>query len=149
MKSASSWINNCLWEHPEITPALTKELHFFDDDSNYKKGVEYYLTFFNPAEGTITGEITPSYLYDTKVPSRIYSNFPNVKLVVCLRNPADRAWSEYRYAVETSGRLSIYGSFLDAISNDSSLIDHGRYAQQIKGFLESVSYTHLTLPTKA
>ena len=43
----------------------------------------------------LTGETTPSYIFSVKAPSLIHSVMPNVRLILILRNPTERAFSEY------------------------------------------------------
>ena len=59
---------------------------------------KWYLSLFKKFYG-YTGEITPSYsILNQEDISRIHKLNPNVKLVLMLRNPIDRAWSHYRYS---------------------------------------------------
>ena len=134
MKAGSAWLNQCLWEHPEIEPAIRKEVNFFNSADSFKKGVTHYRTFFQEDSDKLFGEITPHYLFEPEVPERIYRLFPRVKLIVCLRNPVDRAWSHYKYGLATQGRVTVYKDFREAIEKDHSLIDYGRYAEQLKRY---------------
>ncbi len=71
-----------------------KEIHFFD--WKYELGMEWYRSQFLPLpEGRIVGEATPRYLAHPRVPERMARELPNVKLIVLLRNPVDRAYSHY------------------------------------------------------
>eukprot|EP01039_Chlorochromonas_danica_P001612 gene1612-1760_t len=84
--------------HPNITFSDTKELHFFDKNKNYKGGLRKYLWHFTPNMKTTQyiGESTPSYLPSRIACSRLAKHFPNVKVIVILRHPIDRAYSEYQ-----------------------------------------------------
>lgn len=44
---------------------------------------------------TVTGEASPQYFYMPEVPARIKADYPDMRFIVTLRNPADRAWSLY------------------------------------------------------
>jgi len=135
MKAGSGWLNQCLWEHPEIEPAKIKEVHFFDSTASFKKGLPHYQTFFPNKSQKTFGEITPSYLSEPEVPERIFGMFPEVKLIACLRNPVDRAWSQYNYGLAMQGRVSAYKDFREAIEHDRSLVDNGLYAEQLRRYL--------------
>lgn len=88
----------CLKEHPEIFLPEKKELHFFDDDENYNKGITFYESYFNGnISSLIQGEITPRYLLYKDSISRIKSHYPDVKLIISLRDPVERAFSQYKY----------------------------------------------------
>ncbi|MCD4694406.1 sulfotransferase domain-containing protein [bacterium] len=137
MKAATSWIFKCLIEHPEICDSSKKELHFFDRPDNYKKGIEYYKSFFdNCSRDKIKGEYTPSYIFSKEAPDLIYKHFPNVKIVACLRNPVDRAISHYKFNVYTKGRLSIYNEFGEAVRRDNEIVKRGNYYGQLKKYFD-------------
>lgn len=126
-KSGTTSLFYYLDEHDEVFLPETKELHFFDRDSTYTRGFEYYEAHFDEAApGQVAGEITPSYFYagkryaensyksfvwDTEddVPARIRGAYPDVKLVLTLRNPIDRAhsqfWKNYRQGRERADSL--------------------------------------------
>jgi len=105
-KCGTSSIYFNLRKHIWVSSALTKEIHFFDN--NYKKGINWYRRHF-PSEcyrkiarsllnkNIITGEASPDYIFHYYAPGRIYSTLPDVKLLVFLRNPADRAYSHYQH----------------------------------------------------
>ncbi len=83
--------------HPHICFAPNKEVHFFDYDRNYVKGIDFYHSFFpNYNNQTRIGEATPIYMYLPHVPPRIARYNPRIKLIVLLRNPIDRAYSHYQ-----------------------------------------------------
>lgn len=58
---------------------------------------EWYLSLFNDLDG-ITGDITPGYsILSEKDVSHLFDLLPDVKIIFLLRNPVDRAWSQFRY----------------------------------------------------
>jgi Sulfotransferase family len=55
-----------------------------------------YLALFDAApEGAVRGESTPFYLYDRDAHARLAADVPDVKVVVVVRDPVDRAWSNW------------------------------------------------------
>jgi radical SAM protein with 4Fe4S-binding SPASM domain len=87
-----------LTRHPNIQPAGRKEIHFFDE--YFEKGMDWYRTFFPPVglfKGMVTGEASPRYFFLPYVPQRVVQVFPNIKLILLLRNPVDRAYSQYHH----------------------------------------------------
>jgi len=93
-----------LVRHPAVGHALTKELRFFD--LHYDKGIGWYRSRFPSArhrsrvERTkghplLVGESSPDYLFHPHAPGRVAALLPNVKLILLLRNPVDRAFSHY------------------------------------------------------
>ncbi len=93
-RSGTSWIAQVLREHPEICVPHIKEIEFFS--KYYQKGMSWYESQFTERGGPrVRGEYSNSYLCDEDAPKRIKKHFPEAKLVVCLRNPVDRAYSHY------------------------------------------------------
>jgi [heparan sulfate]-glucosamine 3-sulfotransferase 5 len=81
--------------HPAIQ-AQKKEMHFFDHDDNFSFGLEWYrkkMPYSFPQQVTI--EKTPGYFVEEKSPERVYSMNETVKLVVVVRDPTERAISDY------------------------------------------------------
>ena len=97
-KSGTTSLENYIAQHPQVIPAIKKETHFWYRD--FDKGTNWYLAHFPPipqSENFITGEATPNYLENYQAAERIYNVFPQVKLLVILRNPIDRAFSQYHH----------------------------------------------------
>ena len=107
-KCGSTWVAKCLEEHPNINFSPMKEVHFFNrnildngpicvvEDKYDEKGLEWYFRQFPSKKlGKITGEFSISYLYDEQALKRIKKHFPNVKILVTLRNPIDLIYSLY------------------------------------------------------
>ncbi len=85
-----------LAQHPQILTPIKKEMDFFS--WHFQRGIDWYLAHFPPmpvGEQFLTGEASPSYFDCREAPERLYSAFPEVKLVVLLRNPVDRAISQF------------------------------------------------------
>jgi len=95
-----------LQEHPDVSKTDDKELHYFDRDDITEK--EYLLQFDDHNKLTI--EATPDYFHTNKAIKEISSQIPNVKIIVLLRNPVERAWSHYIKTV--CGIQSIHGQYL-------------------------------------
>jgi hypothetical protein len=134
-KAATTWISECLREHPEICMSSEKEVNFFNNDFLFKKGLSYYSRFFKDCpKNKIKGEYSTNYMCFPKSAKRIHDCFPNVKLIVSLRDPKGRAYSHYKYAVQKKGRISFYKDFEDALSKDYLLVEKGFYFKQLKEY---------------
>ena len=97
-KGGTSTLYASLSTHPEIAAAQNKELHFFD--RHYVDGIKSYRRQFPELErGQITGEATPYYIFHPLAPDRVARMLPDVKLIAVLRNPVDRAYSQYHSSV--------------------------------------------------
>jgi len=85
-----------------------KELRFFNSEtfSLESDSLRAYSSNFQEASSNqIAGEVSPDYLYCRQTPARVKKVVPDVKLVVILRNPVERAESAYLHA-HRSGRVS-------------------------------------------
>jgi len=97
-RCALNWISQCLREHPELNIPFPNELHFFTPTrkgkSNYElEGIKGYYKRFKQ-DNKKAGEYSPQYLYDKTTPYLIKKHFPNIKILVSLRNPIKRYMSE-------------------------------------------------------
>lgn len=84
--------------HPQISMRSYAhgEIHFFDQNRRYRKGIGWYEDFFRNTK-PICGEKSPSYLSTPKAIARIKAYNPSIRLVILLRDPVDRwtsAWSQ-------------------------------------------------------
>lgn len=97
LRSGTTSLTLWLMQHPQVFMPARKELHYFEHTHQHKvRRWEDYLAFFEPGRGKpAVGEATPSYL--TKPESAAWIRFvlPDVKIILILRNPADRAFSNY------------------------------------------------------
>lgn len=131
-KAGSSWLHEVLLKHPDayLTPA--KDLYYFD--RYYDRGIEWYAAQFRDARNErIVGEVCQDYLFHPEAAARIYETLGPVKVMVCLRDPVERAWSSYLYM-----RKHGIGpdTFSEALRSRPELLEHGRYASGLDRFLE-------------
>lgn len=97
-KCGTNSLYKYLVQHPLIAPSLQHEIHYFD--LNFDKNLKWYQSQFSELEpGMITGESSPYYLFHPLVPQRVFEEYPQMKLIVLLRNPAKRAISHYYHEV--------------------------------------------------
>lgn len=100
-----------LMQHPDVLHSVGKEIDYFGE--YYSRGVNWYKVCFplklqkvmaEKANGRkcITGEATPRYIDHPHAPFRIKKITPNAKFIVLLRNPIDRAFSNYTMNVNSS-----------------------------------------------
>lgn len=95
-KCGTSSLHAYLKSHPQILLSFKKELQFFS--RNFDLGLDWYLAHFPPIcdrPEFITGEASPGYFHINDTDRHLFESFPNMKLVLLLRNPVDRAYSEY------------------------------------------------------
>ncbi len=144
-RSGTSWLYNALRQHPEVSFGMQKEINFFNETNcfyneevmpkNFSKGIKWYLRQLNLKEGKMNGEISPSYFSDEYASYRIKELFPNVKILAILRNPIDRAYSQYRFFCSGS-RCHLHGNFDTAVRKYPEFIERGFYYKHLKKYYE-------------
>src|SRR5687768_3651516 len=92
-KAATTWIAHQLGERDDVfLPG--PEPHYFSRE--YARGDDWYAAWFkDAADSQLVGEKSADYLSDWNVPARMAALLPGVKLIAQLRNPVDRAYSDY------------------------------------------------------
>lgn len=99
-KSGTTSLISDLKNHPDIyTPGY--EINYFTHF--YTNGPDWYSSIFD-SPGKIQGEKSTSYLYETACHERIFDHNPGMKLIVLLREPMKRAFSNWAMR-HTQGRL--------------------------------------------
>lgn len=89
-------------KHPDIH--VVDEPHFFDDSNQFRKGFQFYESLFKTPK-KIAGEKTPDYMYFPHVIDKIHAYDRNVKLIICLRDPIKRAYSQYNMSLQLAESL--------------------------------------------
>ena len=101
-RSGTTSLYNVCDHHPDIYMAKPgfPEPKFFHVDPEYQKGVDYYSQryFAEAALFDIVGEKTANYLEYAHVAGRMRDALGDIKLVFALRNPIERAYSNYVYS---------------------------------------------------
>ena len=100
-RSGTTSLFNYLEQHPSIVKSSYDEIGFFDD--NFHLGMSWYRSMFPTiftkflvklkTKHFMTYEVTPWYIRRPWTARRIKNIFPNIKLIVVLRNPVDRTYS--------------------------------------------------------
>lgn len=135
-KAATTWLFQCLKEHPEIRGAkvrLNKELNFFNH--NYVKGYAWYHRRFTFGPWKV-GEYSPLYFQDKNVPARVYRYNPDIKLILSLRNPVDRAYSQHRHEIRRDRIPESLYRFGEALKYNPTYIGQGKYATHLECWLK-------------
>ena len=99
-KCGTEPLSGYLANYLQIIKEGAREIHFFE--LNFERGFEWYskqLTRSVAGDKVLLWEMTPYYIYHPLVAERVYKCFPNVKLIVMLRNPVKRAWMHYHLEV--------------------------------------------------
>ena len=100
-KSGTTLLASLLNQHSQILIPPDKELHFFDNETidwgDRLQVEQKYLERFeiNTNENVLLGDATPIYCYWQPCMQRIWNYNPNMRIVLCLRNPVERAFSHW------------------------------------------------------
>jgi hypothetical protein len=154
-KCGTSSLHNYLTQHPGVIPPLRKEVHYFD--VNFKQGDAWYRAHFGrQGEPGLNFDASPYYLFHPLAPERMHALLPRAKLIVLLRDPVRRAYSQYWHERE-KGREPL--GFEDALKAEPervveahrrlangeieasrehqfhSYVARGRYAEQLERWL--------------
>tara|TARA_B110001454_G_scaffold187155_1_gene184371 strand:- start:229 stop:1227 length:999 start_codon:yes stop_codon:yes gene_type:complete len=104
-----------LIEHPNILSASIKEVNFFQYIQNSK--TSFYRSHFPiKRQNLITGEASTQYLVHRFVSKRVHELLPSVKLILLVRNPVERAYSEFYYMINLGAQIT--DNFEDAIESE-------------------------------
>ena len=161
-KAGTTTLYHYLSNHPEVfIPSKVKETNFFALEGrpadftdvgsiNYNKNSVHdeqaYAKLFESGSGKLCGEVCPLYLYSPMAAQAIARRVPDAKIIILLRDPAERAFSAYRH-------MQAYGSekakcFEDALSMEdqhiadnwqfnSHYIASSRYRQQVGRYMDA------------
>ncbi len=144
-KCGTTSLYDYLTRHPKVSPAVEKEVHFFD--WFYHRGLGWYLSRLGSlSSDLLAGEATPSYIDHPLACRRLFSIYPEVKQILLLRNPVDRTISDYYHQVRNGvERRSLDEAIraemaaLDRLSEEDFI--EGRY-YNILGYLSSSLYVY-------
>lgn len=129
-KCASTWLYDILSDHPEVALSGKKELDFFS--YHYEFGYRWYERQFPEIPGSKgVGEISPSYFNEASVPERVKLYAPNIKILLSLRDPVERALSQHRHLVRIGHVQGPDFSFETALADNPSYVEQGRYAEHL------------------
>jgi len=111
-----------LGAHPQCRPSIRKEVRYFTEFSY--RGIDWYrahfpLTLVNGRRPLVYFEATPDYLLDPRAAGRAVDLLPDLKVIVLLRDPVDRAYSHYWHN-RRLGTESL--SFREALEREESRI---------------------------
>lgn len=166
-KCGTTSLYSYLVQHAGIVAAERKEIQYFGNPVNRARGVTWYRRHFptissmkflekNLGYSPITGEASP-YMNKPHVPKLVHELLPNAKLIAILRNPVDRAFSQYHHHRKVPGWEPL--SFEEAIAQSPrklpeeimhdewryhktefrGYITKGLYAEQLEGWYQYFS----------
>jgi hypothetical protein len=138
-RSGTTWLYALLDRHPGIAMAkpVTPEPKFFLVDHQYAKGLAYYSdTWFASVDRSlVAGEKSTDYLESSAAADRIAHDLPGVKLVFILREPVERAYSNYLWTKMNGIETEDFATALALEEErDRTLPDKWRFARPFSYF---------------
>jgi hypothetical protein len=117
---------------------------------------EDYLRLYRNASNEIAiGEATPCYLWSKTAPRNIAEKVPHAKIIISLRNPADRAFSQYLHMMTIGSVRKSFGDLVSAGLHTEHkhfgptwpFLEFGRYYEQVKRYMDEFpkSQIHISL----
>lgn len=156
-KSGTTSLHYYLQQHPDVYLPGQKELHYFareqmlrlsggPGDKNVLSHVcrtkEEYESFYARVQQTAAGDISPSYLYFSEVSRKIKEELHAPKIIMVLRNPVEKAFSQYMHLVRDNRETL---GFYDALMAEKERIERSwaaiwRYAESSLYFSRVQTY---------
>lgn len=136
-KCASTWIYRILENHPQICVSTPKELDFFS--CYFDRGYGWYESHFAQATAAhiAAGEVSPSYFYNPLAVKRAHEYNPDFKILVSLRDPVDRMYSNHLHEVRKGHIAGDDLSFERAFARNPMYFDQSLYARHLKMWIEA------------
>ncbi|MCA6364522.1 MAG: sulfotransferase [Bacteroidetes bacterium] len=160
-KGGTSAMSEYLSAHPQLVRPQRKDIYFFNNAENYAKGMRWYRAHFaHPFYSLLkqwrtgtkvktTFDATPNYFAAPGAAERLHTFFPDAKLVLLLRNPVQRAWSNWRmnrrHGFEPLGfEEALQAEHARIAAEDRYAVDHGThsYVRQRMGYRTNGVYVN-------
>ncbi len=127
-RGGSTSLYNYVLDHPGVVPLFPgrqhiKGVHYYD--TGYAHGLSWYRSHF-PLEvrgrhlarrdlrPAMCGEASPYYLFHPLAAERLAHDYPDVPIIVVLRDPVERAYSHFKERTHHRGETLSLGEALDA-----------------------------------
>lgn len=143
-KAATTYIAKIIDLHPEASISTGKEVHYFNKyyglsrvNPNFDKPVSWYKSFFLSArKDQKVGDVSPMYFVDPEAPKKIKELYPNAKLIICLRDPVQRAYSHYMMEKTDKSLWVADYTFEEVMVHNRFYTESGLYYKQLQKYLE-------------
>jgi hypothetical protein len=118
-KCATTWLYNCLDDHPEVFMSDVKETDFFVSKAAEDRLDEYRAHFEGASGAEAVGELSVWYFHSDIAPKQAHKCLPDVELFASLRNPIDQTYSYYWHLQ----RQNFQGWWLERVDQIDSFED--------------------------
>ncbi len=159
-KAGTTSLFHVLKNHPDIFIPEKKEMNFFNHGTDSKIGpnekylndypleienINQYFDYYKNSK-KINGDISPVYLYNYKTTIKNIKKYcgDEIKIIIILRNPINRAYSQYMHAIREGWEdKNFYNALMDEREREANGISYnfyyakfGNYYLQVKAFIE-------------
>ncbi|SFD95255.1 sulfotransferase [Nitrosomonas sp. Nm166] len=129
-KCASTWVHRVLSDHPEVAVYPGKEIDFFSYYYNF--GYEWYEKHLgDTSSAKAVGDISASYFSDLAAPDRVFLYNPNMRIILSLRDPVERAYSNHLFEVKLGHVTGQNLDFENGLKNNPMYLMQSHYAQHL------------------
>ena len=151
MKSGTTSLHKYLSCHPQIFTSEIKELDYFVEVKNWKRGLEWYKSYFTePSE--IRCEASPNYSKCHRfpgVPEKMYRLIPDAKLIYLVRDPIKRILSQYIHRLSNGLDKSSIEDVLADPETKYHYVNCSKYYMQLESYLKYYSPSNiLVIPSE-
>jgi len=128
-KSGTTSLYDVFKHHPQVFLPTVKEPYYFVEATfprytQHRFDKKSYLRLYEDATSKqIKGDFSPGYFTSSKAAGRIFRNNPDPKIIIILREPVSRAFSDY-LMFKRKGRITY--SFIDAIKMEMDRLKSGK-----------------------
>ena len=147
-KSGSTWLAQCLDEHPQITIARSKEPNFFvrklsafggESNREFMKDWAWYTDqYAHTRPGDRLGDFSVNLMHNVEdAPKLIHGLYPSAKLITILRDPVQRTYSHYWHEKDHDRIHGVPNHFEDALDN-KELLFRSQYGTQLEAWRAQV-----------
>jgi sulfotransferase family protein len=132
-KAGSTSVAAILNDHPNAHVSPAKDTYYFT--SEHHRGIEWYRRqFFPQPHHRLVAEVCHEYLYEPEATVRIAQELGQaVTLLVCLRDPIDRAVSSWLHR----RKHGYQGGFGEAAATFPDILEHGDYGTHLSRWYEA------------
>jgi hypothetical protein len=144
-RSGTTSLYKMMEQHPDVCFSDIKEVHYFSVPDLYKRGAAYLHSFYTRCKNEAVVAVADTYLMiDHDGIARLHDYNPEMKIIVMLRNPVDRAYSSYNYSVNY-GHHDAYAKFSESIIKESLLSKESDIARRnnLGHFYAGMYHMHL------
>ena len=147
-RSGTTWLANNIAAHPEVDFAKHKETNFFltKNSEVFSKESLLYLSQMRPPDfktylnefthnGDIKGEFGVYYIYDRYALNLLKRKFPDIKVLICIRNPVDCLESSYYFVRSSHIGYTLNDNYLEEVLNSPNQlysIERAKYYEHVR-----------------